>query len=152
MKFHPKHVYLKICRNLHKNYLMPAGSTKTLYLRTQFTICTWLFPIPWHIYMPGSPPGSFLAIVSKHWLVPRLRTCENKPVKCFGNLLDCLCYRTVSCKAAAAAWLYCYPIARSAVPMETGDEFLNSLSQKLESVTKKITLKLTSFTKFAVLR
>lgn len=28
--------------------------------------------------MPGSPPGSFLAIVSKHWFVPRLRTYRNK--------------------------------------------------------------------------
>ena len=28
MKFHPKHVHFKTCHNFHKNYLMPAGSTK----------------------------------------------------------------------------------------------------------------------------
>lgn len=33
------------------------------------------------MYMPGSPPGSFLAIVSKHWFVARLRTYRNK-MKC----------------------------------------------------------------------
>lgn len=42
---------------------------------------TWLFPMPWHMYMPGSPPGSFFANVSKHWSVPRLRTYKSIQVR-----------------------------------------------------------------------
>lgn len=37
--------------------------------------------MPWHMYMPGSPPGSFFANVSKHWSVPRLRTYKSIQVR-----------------------------------------------------------------------
>ena len=57
--------------------------------------------MPWHMYMPGSPPGSFFANVSKHWSVPRLRTYKSIQVRVKKRVKKNVVAKKKKCQAKA---------------------------------------------------